>query len=209
MNDPCYSTAFIVLRYGIPSVKLANDISLKKLSLWICYEVALNFWQILPLLLWLTTAVFLSAPTPMIPEECTTACLTSHQISQETVVYVKNTIGEWVPFVSAGLKSLEYSLRPMCPVWNMAVKRFLAVGIPLSGRDIMIHQLEAELWDLFISTIHLLIVLSMSNVIGKKINNLPNIIIDLLILFHNNDKPSYSHHFRLSRTILWNCQCVH
>lgn len=54
-----------------------------------------------------------------------------------------------LPFVRDGAKSQEYSLRPLCPVWNSAVKGFSCGH--LSGRDIMILQLETESWDLFIS----------------------------------------------------------
>ena len=53
------------------------------------------------------------------------------------------------PFVRDGAKSQEYSLRPLCPVWNSAVRGFSCGH--LSGRDIMILQLETESWDLFIS----------------------------------------------------------
>lgn len=53
------------------------------------------------------------------------------------------------PFVRGAVKSQEYSLRPLCPVWNVAVKGFSCGH--LSGRDIMILQLEAESWELFIS----------------------------------------------------------
>ena len=40
-------------------------------------------------------------------------------------------------------------IKALCPVWNSAVKAFSCGH--LSGRDIMILQLETELWDLFIS----------------------------------------------------------
>lgn len=53
------------------------------------------------------------------------------------------------PFARDGAKSQEYSLRPLCPVWNSAVKGFSCGH--LSGRNIMILQLETESWDLFIS----------------------------------------------------------
>lgn len=55
-----------------------------------------------------------------------------------------------ISFVRCSVKSQEYSLRPLCPVWNSAVKGFSCGH--LSGRDIMILQLETESWDLFIST---------------------------------------------------------
>lgn len=72
---------------------------------------------------------------------------TSIQQLQETMWKIKT---EYVlPFVRDGAKSQEYSLRPLCPVWNSAVKGFSCGH--LSGRDIMILQLETESWDLFIS----------------------------------------------------------
>lgn len=55
-----------------------------------------------------------------------------------------------ISFVRDTMKSQEYSLRPLCLVWNSAVKGFSCGH--LSGRDIMILQLNTESWDLFIST---------------------------------------------------------
>lgn len=88
-----------------------------------------------------------------------------------------------LPFLrDAGVKSQEYSLRPLCPVWNSAVKGFSCGH--LSGRDIMILQLETESWDLFISpnsSPHCAEHIKYQRK-KKKINNLPTIITDLLIV---------------------------
>lgn len=71
---------------------------------------------------------------------------TSIQQLQETMCKIKTEF--LLPFVRDGVKSQEYSLRPLCPVGTV-VKGFSCGH--LSGRDIMILQLETESWELFIS----------------------------------------------------------
>lgn len=71
---------------------------------------------------------------------------TSIQQLQETMCKIKTEF--LLPFVRDGVKSQEYSLRPLCPV-ETVVKGFSCGH--LSGRDIMILQLETESWELFIS----------------------------------------------------------
>lgn len=71
---------------------------------------------------------------------------TSIQQLQETMCKIKTEF--LLPFVRDGVKSQEYSLRPLCPV-ETVVKGFSCRH--LSGRDIMILQLETESWELFIS----------------------------------------------------------
>lgn len=71
---------------------------------------------------------------------------TSIQQLQETMCKIKTEF--LLPFVRDGVKSQEYSLRPLCPV-ETVVKGFSCGH--LSGRDLMILQLETESWELFIT----------------------------------------------------------
>lgn len=71
---------------------------------------------------------------------------TSIQQLQETMCEIKTEF--LLPFVRDGVKSQEYSLRPLCPV-ETVVKGFSCGH--LSGRDLMILQLETESWELFIT----------------------------------------------------------
>lgn len=69
---------------------------------------------------------------------------TSIQQLQETMCKIKTDF--LLPFVRDGVKSQEHSLRPLCP----KVAKGFSCG-HLSGRDIMIFQLETEARELFIS----------------------------------------------------------
>lgn len=71
---------------------------------------------------------------------------TSIQQLQEAMCKIKTEF--LLPFVRDGVKSQEYSLRPLCPV-ETVVKGFSCGH--LSGRDLMILQLETESRELFIS----------------------------------------------------------
>lgn len=71
---------------------------------------------------------------------------TSIQQLQETMCKIKTDF--LLPFVRDGVKSQEHSLRPLCPVETVA--KGFSCG-HLSGRDIMIFQLETESRELFIS----------------------------------------------------------